>query len=130
MKVMPWNIGACGVEQIMYAGTIKFDTTDVATGVELCELPAGVIITRATAVVKTAFNAATTNVISVGTNDDVNDILASSEITSGTAAAYTANKFIEYNEKKTVKAKYTQTGTAATAGEAEVYIHFVRIPES
>lgn len=129
MKVQGMDIGVCGVEQLFYAGEISYNTTGAATGVELIELPAGVIVTRATAVVKTAFNAGTTNVLTVGTNADIDDILGSSDVTEGTAGAYTVNKFVEYNAKKKVKAKYTQTGTDATAGKAEIYLHIVRIPE-
>lgn len=128
MKVSAYNIGACGVEQMMFAGTIKHNSTDASSGVALCELPANIIITRAVAKVKTAFNAATTNTITVGTNDDANDIMGSSSITAGTAAAYSSTTFEEYPEKKYVKAKYTYTGTAPTAGEAEIYLFFVRIP--
>lgn len=128
MKVQGMDLGVVGVEQLLYAGEISFDTTGIATGVKLIDLPEGVIVTRATAVVKTAFNAGTTNVLTVGTNSDVDDLLGSSDITEGTAGAYTVNKFVEYNEAKTVKAKYTQTGTDATAGKAEIYLHVVRIP--
>ena len=128
MKVQGMDIGVCGVEQLFYAGEIAFDTDGADEGVELIKLPAGVIVTRATAVVKTAFNAATTNEVTVGANDDCDDILGSSDITEGTAGTYTVNKFVEYNEKKSIKAKFTQTGTAATAGKAEIYLHLVRIP--
>ncbi len=128
MKVQGYDIGACGVEQLFYAGEIAFDTDGASTGVETLELPAGVIVTRATAVVNKAFNAGTTNVLTVGTNDDADDILGSSDITEGTAGVYTVNKFVELSAATKVKIKYTQTGTAATAGSAEIYLHLVRIP--
>ena len=128
MKVQGYDIGTCGVEQLFYAGEITFDTDGASTGVETLELPAGVIVTRATAVVNKAFNAGTTNVLTVGTNDDADDILSSSDITEGTAGVYTVNKFVELSAATKVKIKYTQTGTAATAGSAEIYLHLVRIP--
>jgi len=128
MKPNPWNLGACGVEQMIYAGSVAFDTEDIDKGVELCELPAGIIVTRAVAVVKTAFDAGTTNVLTVGSNDDVNDLLGSDDVTEGTAAAYVVNKFVQYGTAKKIKAKYTQTGTAATAGAADIYLFVVRIP--
>ena len=129
MKPNPMDLGVCGVEQLLYAGKVNFDDEGVSTGVKLCELPANIIVTKAVAVVTEAFNAATTNVLTVGTNNDVNDILGADDITEGTAAAYSANKFVKYSAKKTVKAKYTQTGTAATAGSAEIYLFVVRVPE-
>ena len=129
MNVNPMDLGVCGVEQLLYAGKVNFDDTDVDKGIDLCTLPANIVVTRAVAIVGTAFNAATTNVLTVGANDDVNDILGTSDITEGTADTYTADKFVKYNAKKTVKAKYTQTGTAATTGAAEIYLFVVRIPE-
>ena len=128
MKPNPWNLGACGVEQMLYAGSVAFDTEGISDGVELCKLPAGIIVTKAVAVVKEAFNAGTTNVLTVGANDDINDILGTDDVTEGTAAAYSVNKFVQYDAEKTVKAKFTQTGTAATAGAADIYLFVVRIP--
>ena len=123
------DLSVCGDIVLMYAGSIKFNSTGASTGVKLCELPANVVITRVTAVVKTAFNAGTTNVLTVGTNDDVDDILGTSDVTEGTAGVYAVNKFVEYSTAKTVKAKFTETGTAATTGEAEIYLEVVRTPE-
>lgn len=128
MNPMPMDLGVCGVEQMLYAGTVKYNDTGVATGIKLCDLPANIIVTRAVAVVTTAFNAGTTNVLTVGANDDVDDILGSSDITEGTAAAYSKQTFAKYTAKKAVKAKFTQTGTAASAGAADIYLFVVRIP--
>lgn len=128
MKVIPMDLGVCGIEQLVYAGSIAYNTTGASTGVALCELPAGIIVTKAVAVVKTAFDAGTTNVLTVGANDDIDDILGSGDVTEGTAAAYAVNKFVEYGTAKTIKAKYTETGTAATAGAADIYLFVVRIP--
>lgn len=129
MQVNPMDLGVCGVEQLLYAGTVKYNDTGVATGVELITLPANIIVTKAVAVVGTAFNAATTNVLTVGTNSDINDLLGADDVTEGTKGAYSANKFAKFTSATKVKAKYTQTGTAATAGEAEIYLFVVRIPE-
>ena len=123
------DLSECGSVQLMYAGTIKFDTTGASTGVELCKLPANVAIVKATAVVKTAFNAGTTNVLTVGANSDIDDILGESDVTEGTAGVYAVNKFVEYTTAKTIKAKFTETGTAATTGEADIYIEVSSIPE-
>lgn len=128
MKPNAWNLGACGVEQMLFAGSVAFDTEDIDKGVELCELPAGTIITRAVAVVNEAFDAGTTNVLTVGANDDANDLLGSSDVTEGTRGAYIAHKFVQYDAAQKVKAKFTQTGTAATAGAADIYLFVVRIP--
>lgn len=129
MKVMENDFGICGVEQLFYAGKIAFNTTGAATGVELKKLPNNAIITRAVAVVGTAFDAGTTNVVTLGTNDDCDNILGSSDITEGTAGTYNKQTFVEVAKGAKIKAKYTQTGTDATAGAADFYVFFVSIPE-
>lgn len=129
MKPNPWNIGACGVEQMIFAGSVNFDDEDIDKGIKVCDLPDNIIVTKAVAVVTEAFNAATTNVLTVGTNDDADNLLGSGDITEGTAAAYAGgNKFVQLGTGGKVNAKYTQTGTAATAGAADIYLFVVRIP--
>ena len=128
MKLLPHDMGDCGSVQMMELGTVNFNDTGVATGVAIGKVPANTIITRAIAVVDKAFNAATTNVLTIGFNDDVNNILGADDITEGTAAAYSKQVFIDCDAEKTVKAKYTQTGTAATAGSARVFLEVVRRP--
>ena len=130
MNLKPMDLGVCGVEQLLHAGKVSFDTKDIANGVELIELPANMIITKAVAVVGKAFNAATTNVLTVVTNDSVDDLLGADDVTEGTAGTYMKNIFeIRKGAPIKVKAKYTSTGTAATAGEANIYLGVVRIPE-
>ena len=75
--------------------------------------------------VKTAFDG-TGSALSVGVGDDVNDLVAASAVTAGTAGVYNAQPFAHYNEAKTVKAKLA--GTGATAGEAEIFLEVVRCP--
>ena len=129
MKPNPWNLGACGVEQMIFAGSVNFDDEDIDKGIKVCDLPDNIIVTKAVAVVTEAFNAATTNVLTVGTNDDADNLLGSGDITEGTAAAYAGgNKFVELGTGGKVNAKYTQTGTDATAGAADIYLFVVRIP--
>ena len=129
MKVRLNDLGKCGVENLFYAGTIKYNTTGAANGVELCAVPNKAIITRAVAVVKTAFNAGSTNVLTVGANNDANDLLGSSDITEGTKGSYSKDAFVEVAKGGKIKAKYAQTGTAASAGEADIYLFAVGIPE-
>lgn len=129
MKVNGLDYGVCGVEQLAYIGKVAFDTDDVDNGVALYELPQKAIITGTVAVVGTAFDAGTTNVLTAGTNSDVNNLLGSGDVTEGTTGAYQAATFVEAAKGDKVKVKYTQTGTAATAGAAELYIKFVSIPD-
>lgn len=129
MKVNANDFGICGVEQLFYAGTVAYDDTDIDKGVALKKLPNNIIITRAVAVVNTAFDAGGTNVLTLGTNDDCDNILGSADITEGTTGAYSKQVFVQAATKAEIKAKYTQTGTDATAGEADIYVFFVSIPD-
>ena len=129
MKPNPWDLGACGVEQMIYAGSVSYDDEGIDEGIVICDLPDNIIITKAAAVVTTAFNAGTTNVLTVGTNSGCDELLGSGDITEGTAAAYAGgNKFVKLGTGGTVNAKYTQTGTDASAGAADIYLFVVRIP--
>ncbi len=128
MNVKANDLGVCGIEQLFYAGKVAFDDTDVDDGIVLCKIPENVIITRAVAIVKTAFNAGTTNVLVIGTEDDDDAIMAAADITEGTAGTYSKQTFLEMGKGDDVYVKYTQTGTAATAGAAEVYLFAVGVP--
>lgn len=130
MNLNPMDLGVCGVEQVLYAGKVSFNTKDIATGVELVELPKNIIITKAVAVIGNAFNAETTNVLTVGTNNSADDLIGADDVTEETAGTYMKNMFkILKGAPVKVKAKYVSTGTAATAGEAEIYLGVVRTPE-
>lgn len=128
MKLKPYNIGACGMCQMFYAGTVKFNTEGITAGVALCEVPAGLIVTRAIAVVKTAFNAGTTNVLTIGKKTNANEILGTADITEGTVGTYQKNVFVEMGAETAVYAKFTQTGIEATAGEVDIYLEVVPGP--
>lgn len=129
INIKPHAIGDCGKSQWIYAGSVAFNTENIATGVTLCKLPFRTLVTRAVAVVTTAFNAGTTNVLTVGTNDDANNLLGADAVTEGTAGTYSANTFVHNADEKAVKAKFTQTGTDASAGAADIYLEIVRCPE-
>lgn len=130
MEVMQNDPGICGVAQFFYAGTVKFNTEDADTGVVLCKIPHDCRITRAIAVVDTAFDAGTTNVLTVGTTTtNADELLGSGDITEGTAGIYNKMLFVETAKDTKIVAKYTQTGTAATAGKARIYLETVGIPE-
>lgn len=128
MKVLAHDLGKCGLVNLFYAGSIAYDTEGASTGVAIFEAPHDMIITGAVAEVTTAFNAATTNVLTVGANSDVNDILGTSDVTEGTTGAYSKNAFVKLEKGDKIKAKYTQTGTAATAGAADIYFYAVGAP--
>lgn len=129
MNLKAMDLGVCGVEQLLQAGTIRFDVKGIDKGLELMELPENIIITKAVAVVNTAFNAETTNVLTVGLDESFDDILGEGDITEGTAGSYVKHMFkVCKNKKIKIMAKYTSSGKAATSGEADIYLGVVRIP--
>lgn len=124
MKVTANDLGICGVQQLMYAGTVSFDTDGVTNGIVPTKLPHAAIVTRAVVKVTTGFSGDAK--ITVGTDEAMSNILSNTDSTAGTAGTYTAQKFVEVKKGAEIKAKIT---TAATAGAAEIYLFVVGIPE-
>lgn len=119
-------------QQIHYLRfTVNYNDVGVAAGEPFkAALPAGAKIVDVKAFVTTAFNAATTNVITVGTNATTyNNIVASGTITPGTLGAYAGvlatYGALTFATDATPFVTYTQTGTAATAGSAIIVIQYV-----
>ena len=129
MKLNPMDLGVCGVNQTFYAGTLKFDTEGAAAGVMLCELPKNTIVVRGIAVVNEAFNAATSNTVTVGKKAATNEIIGSYGSTAGSAGAYKSDVFVDMGEETAVYAKYAQSGDAATAGAVDIYLEVVAAPQ-
>lgn len=110
---------------------VNFNDPGVATGNKKQTLPAGAIITRTDVLVTTAFNAATTNVLSVGIEPTTfTNIVTTAQAVAGTAGLKsnlppTGTALGPLAADSDVYALYTQTGTAATAGAAYVIIEYV-----
>lgn len=106
---------------------VNYNDPGIASGVVIGRLPAGAQVTQALARVKTAFNAGTTNVLTVGTNAaSYDNILGAADIAegaTGNSVAPTAN-LQEAAAEIDVVAKYTQTGTAASQGKAVIHIAY------
>lgn len=100
------------------------DTFPVTVGV----LPAGAIVVRGGVAVQTAFNAATTNVLDVGTSGD--DDGFATDLALGTVGVIVADEMATSDDwystaAVTVTCTYAQTGTAATAGVGHVWLEFI-----
>ncbi len=109
---------------------INFNDNGIASGVNKQWLPAGAIITDTSVYVGAAFNAGTTNVITVGLGPSANTIVASGQVTPGTtgltnAIIPTGNALGPLASDLQVNVAYTQTGAAATAGSAVVMIKYI-----
>lgn len=110
--------------------TVNFNTAGIATGVAFDNpLPQGAFITRVLVEVVTVFNAATTNVLTVGTvAATYNNIVNAADVNEAATGVYEATRGLGRSlaaaADTTVFAMFTQTGTAATTGQAIIVIEY------
>lgn len=111
------------------SATVNFNTLGIGTAdtVVVGKLPAGAQCLTATVRVNTAFNALTTNVLTVGSaaGSDA-DIVADGDVdeTSTGATSVVRPAGLTFAADTTIYAKYTQSGTAATTGSAVITIPY------
>lgn len=119
--------------------TINFGDPRISSGVWYATLPKNAYILAIDAYVSTAFNATSTNVITLGATTTANEIVASG-ITAGSIGVYhltsaaglgtaiTSNATYQtaINGSVPIYAKYAQTGTAATAGVVTIVVTFAQ----
>jgi hypothetical protein len=108
---------------------VNFNDAGISTGVVVGTIPANSILVYACAVITTAFNAATTNVLQLGTTATGGEILANAVVLAGatgykTATSGTAFALVPAADTD-IYASYTQTGTAATAGVGYLVLGYV-----
>jgi len=123
-----YNPGAVGMQQLA-SGVVNYGIADNAqnTGtVDVATIPAGCVILDTIVNVTTAFNG--TPVLSVGTNESVDNLVNSTTTAAGTVGIKTTDPavILKTTTVTTVKAKLSVT-TAPTAGRAEVYVIFARV---
>lgn len=110
--------------------TINFNDAGIAAGVAFdAWLPQGAFITLVLCEIVTVFNAGTTNVLTVGTNVGVYDNIINAADVNEAAVAVTnvvraLGRGLAAAGNVRPFAKYTQTGGAATTGQAVVLIEF------
>lgn len=109
--------------------TVNYNDTGISSGVLMGTLPKGAHIIQTSVHIRTAFNAGTTNVLTVGTNSSsYNDLIGTATVDE-TSLGYTVSAPVVDVVYPTgdlgVYAKYAQTGTAATAGVADVVVTYV-----
>lgn len=108
----------------------NFATPGLAAGVQIGVLPQGAFITLEMLEIVQAFNAGTTNPITVGTvGAAYNNLLAAGENTPATPAVYVApatrlGRSLTAAGDTPVFLKYTPTGAAATTGIGILVLEF------
>jgi hypothetical protein len=101
---------------------VNFNDSGIASGVVLGTLPAGALITGQHVDCSTAFNAGTTNALNVGTTATGTEIFTDAATAGRRAPTIAAVRFANDTD---IYVSYAQTGTAATAGVADVIINYV-----
>ena len=111
--------------------TVNFNDTGIGTGVLIGPdaLPQGAFILGVWVEIVTAFNAVTTNVLTVGTNaTSYNNIVNAGDVneaaTGVTMVTRGLGRSLAAAADTQVFVMYTQTGTAATTGQAVIVIEF------
>lgn len=108
---------------------VNYNDANIGTGVLMGTLPAFAQVIDAVVRLEVAFNAATTNVLTAGTNSaSYDNIVGASDVTEATPAAYRGAiatvGATSYATETDVYARYTQSGTAATTGRATISIMY------
>lgn len=129
-------------QKLMYCRvTINWNDPRISTGQKFCSLPNNAYVLAVDAQVVTAFNAGSTNVVTLGvTAASANEFVAGSgsnaSITPGSTGMYhltaaaglglqiTGNTSYQTNNGVTLYAKFAQTGTAASAGSVTFVIAY------
>jgi hypothetical protein len=116
-----------GHESQLYS-EVAFNTPNVATGFLIGVIPAFSARKNLTISVESTFNAATTNVFTVGTSTTATEWADATLVSSGANIdTYVTDTSYGFSTSDvSVYAKYTQSGTAATAGKAHVWVEYAQ----
>lgn len=101
---------------------VNFNDSNIAGGVVMGTLPAGAMIVSQDVRCNTAFNAATTNALNVGTAAGGTQLFTDAA-TAGARQPTKAN--LSFATDTDIFVQYAQTGTAATTGQADIVIGYV-----
>jgi hypothetical protein len=111
--------------------SVGYSDPGIAAGAGKQWLPKGALILRTSIHVGTAFNAGTTNVLTVGINNPSYDNIVAAADVAETATGLTQNvkptgtALGPLASDAQVFALFAQTGTSASAGQATVVIEYV-----
>lgn len=113
--------------------TVEWDDAGIAAGIPIGALEAGAIPLRAGVLVQAAFNAGTTNVLVLGSSADDDGLITSVNAGAGVLgvkAGTGAQLGIPLGANTVFYARFTQTGTAATAGKATLWVEYLNKREA
>lgn len=119
-----------GSQNVHFIGRdVTFATVGIGTSdtVKVGRVPAGSRLMPAQIHIVTVFNAATTNVLTVGTASGSDaDIVSSSDVDETATGCTIVGRgcALTFTADTDIYVKYTQTGTAATTGAATILIPY------
>ena len=129
MELRPYNLGCVGLHQT--AGkNIRYSAAEASSygDVTIFTIPGQSIIKSIDVRITQAFNAPS-NSLSVGYDANVENLVPAASINPAVTGmnSFAVNHYV--SAQAVVKARYAQggSGPAASAGNAEVYVHFVRV---
>lgn len=138
-KIIPTRTCSEGQQVCYLRVTVNYNDPRIGSGVWFGTLPKNAYILAIDVHVTTAFNAGTTNTLTVGATSTSNEIVASgitagstgvTHLTSaaGLGVAITGNSTYQtaLNGDVPIYVKYAQSGTAASAGVATFVITFAK----
>lgn len=100
---------------------VNYNDTGIGAGVFVGTLPAGAMITNLNVRVNTAFNAGTTNALNMGTTALGTQIFTDAA-TAGARSPAIPN--LSFATDTDIYVSYAQTGTVATAGQADIVLSY------
>jgi len=128
---------------VHFRKTVNFNDANISAGVKIGAIPAGAFITSVKCYVVTAFNAVTTNSLAIGSTATGSDFLAAGT-TAGTNCVAATAGFQSITAAAGLGlsvtggatptgstgawdlfVRYTQTGTAATAGQVVFVVEYI-----
>lgn len=115
-----------------YRFTINYNDPRISTGVKFGRLPASAFVSAVKCHLGAAFNATSTNVVTVGYDtSSINQIIAAGDLNEASAQFQNLTSAAGLGIATTsageidLYARYTQTGTAASAGSATCVLEYV-----
>ena len=126
--------GTAGTSAVNYGRTmvhflrkeISFGSTGASTGLSMGTIPSGAVISDVVVNIETAFDAGTTNVLTVGNSSDDDAYLAAGDVTeTATGLTRYSGKGVVLSADTELLVQFVETGTAATAGKAQVIVEFI-----
>lgn len=102
---------------------LELTLSELAT-VQDVELPPGAVVLDIKAYVDTAFNAATTNTLSIGDSGSATRYLNAGSVGSAGVVGSIAGFGRKYTTAEVIRFTYAQSGAAASAGALRAYVSY------